>query len=249
MSSSSTTRRSRWAPNRPINAVVATITVTQPGLSLNYTFHDDNLRVQALTHRSAGAAHNERLEFLGDALLGMLVAEELYRNFPHADEGQLTRTRATLVNGETLAAIARELDLGAQLVLGEGELRSGGWRRDSILANALEALLGAIYLDGGLTACRTVIREIYANRLLLSDPMKAKKDAKTTLQEFLQQRQAALPRYETTSVEGPSHEQTFVVICHVQGLEEPVSASGSSRRRAEQAAARKALAGLRAAEA
>ncbi len=220
--------------------------MTGTPLELNYAFRDDQLRQRALTHRSAGAAHNERLEFLGDALLGMLVAEFLFERFPDADEGQLTRTRASLVNRDTLAGIARRLRLGEALVLGEGELKSGGWRRSSILANALEALLGAVYLDGGIDACRGVIHELYDDLFASVDPAVASKDPKTSLQEYLQGRQQSLPRYETTEVEGPSHEQTFTVTCHIDALAEPVTACGRSRRKAEQAAARAALHKLRA---
>ncbi len=217
-------------------------------LKLDYSFRDDGLRIQALTHRSAHSQHNERLEFLGDALLGMLVAENLYSHFPEADEGQLTRARAQLVNGETLAGIARSIDLGNQLVLGEGELKSGGWRRDSILANALEALLGAVYLDGGLEACRGVVRSLFAVHFSEVDPQRSAKDPKTALQEFLQGRQQELPRYETELVAGPSHDQTFTVTCHVECLSDPVSGRGNSRRKAEQAAARAAMLALKAVE-
>ncbi|MGE0486549.1 MAG: ribonuclease III [Gammaproteobacteria bacterium] len=215
--------------------------------SLDYTFDDGELCRRALTHRSAGARHNERLEFLGDALLGMIVAEYLFETFPTADEGQLTRTRAALVNRECLAELARGLALGEVLVLGEGEQKSGGWRRDSILANTLEALIGAIYLDGGFDSCRRVVRGIYADRLDQVDPGAAAKDPKTALQEFLQARRHDLPRYETTRVSGPPHEQIFTVSCHVDSLEAPVTAEGNSRRKAEQAAARAALRQLRSA--
>lgn len=208
---------------------------------LDYRFGDEDLFRQALTHRSAHARHNERLEFLGDALLGMLVAEFLFHAHPTADEGQLTRARAALVNRDSLADLARGMSLGDALILGEGEQRSGGWRRDSILANALEALIGAIYLDGGMDACRRVVRRLYADRLANLDPDSAAKDAKTTLQEFLQARQLDLPRYETTRVSGPAHAQVFTVTCHVDSLAAPVTAEGRSRRRAEQAAARDAL--------
>lgn len=211
------------------------------GPDFPHVFKDERLRQRALTHRSADAVHNERLEFLGDALLGMLVAELLFERFPAADEGQLTRTRATLVNRECLAEIARDLDLGAELVLGEGEMKSGGWRRDSILANTLEALLGAVYLDGGLEACRRVVLDLYADRLGEIDPLRADKDPKTALQEFLQGRRQELPRYETTSVNGPSHDQLFTVACHTPALPAPVVAHGRSRRKAEQAAARATL--------
>ncbi|MCB1749254.1 MAG: ribonuclease III [Gammaproteobacteria bacterium] len=213
--------------------------------SLDYNFDDGELCRRALTHRSAGARHNERLEFLGDALLGMIVAEYLFETFPDADEGQLTRTRAALVNRESLAELARGLALGDVLILGEGEQKSGGWRRDSILANTLEALIGAIYLDGGLEACRRVVRGIYTKRLDKLDPSAAAKDPKTALQEYLQARQRELPRYETTRVSGPPHEQVFTVTCHVDSLPAPVTADGNSRRKAEQAAARAALRQLR----
>jgi ribonuclease III len=208
---------------------------------LDYSFRDDALRRRALTHRSAEPEHNERLEFLGDALLGFIVAEHLYVSFPGADEGQLTRTRATLVNREALAELARELDLGTALVLGEGEQKSGGWRRDSILANALESLIGAIYLDGGLAACRNAVLGLFAERLAACDPGRAHKDPKTALQEYLQGRRHELPRYETVTVAGPSHQQLFTVRCHTSALPGPVVAQGPTRRKAEQAAARATL--------
>ena len=213
--------------------------------SLNYEFNDDELLRRALTHRSAHAGHNERLEFLGDALLGMVVAEYLFNQFPAADEGQLTRTRAALVNRDTLADIARTLDLGVDLVLGEGELKSGGWRRDSILANAFEAILGAIYLDGGLAACRGVILTALSSQLAEIDPARAHKDAKTALQEFLQSRRRELPHYQMMDISGPSHAQIFTVRCQTDALEQPVIAQGPSRRKAEQAAAEAALRLLR----
>ncbi|MCZ6892437.1 MAG: ribonuclease III, partial [Gammaproteobacteria bacterium] len=178
---------------------------------MDYEFNDDSLRVKALTHRSAGSDNNERLEFLGDALLGLITAQYLFEHFPAADEGELTRTRASLVNRDTLAEIARSLDLGNLLVLGEGEQKSGGWRRDSILANSLEALLGAIYLDGGMDVCRQAVETWFAEKLADVDPKSAAKDAKTALQELLQSRRLELPRYETTDISGPSHDQTFTV--------------------------------------
>ncbi len=208
---------------------------------IGHTFADPALARRALTHRSAQGEHNERLEFLGDALLGLIVAEHLYARFPSADEGQLTRTRAALVNRETLAAIARECDIGACIALGEGELKSGGWRRDSILANCVEALIGAVYLDAGMAACRALVERLYGERLLKCDPDHADKDAKTALQEFLQRRRQELPRYETTAVAGPSHDQLFTVSCHTEALPQPVVAQGRSRRKAEQAAARATL--------
>ncbi len=197
---------------------------------MDYEFNDDSLRVRALTHRSAGSDNNERLEFLGDALLGLITAQYLFEHFPAADEGELTRTRASLVNRDTLAEIARTLDLGNLLVLGEGEQKSGGWRRDSILANSLEALLGAIYLDGGMDVCRQAVETWFADKLADVDPKSAAKDAKTALQELLQSRRLELPRYETTDISGPSHDQTFTVACHTDALPEPVVAIGRNRR-------------------
>lgn len=208
---------------------------------LGYEFADQELLTRALTHRSVGARHNERLEFLGDALLGMIVAEYLYETYPEADEGQLTRTRATLVNRESLAETARGLALGNLIKLGEGELKSGGWRRDSILANAFEALLGAIYLDGGMPACRRSVLQVLEPRLAAIDADSAGKDPKTELQEFLQSRRLSLPEYKTMNISGPSHQQMFSVACQIETLDEPVVASGPSRRKAEQAAARAVL--------
>lgn len=213
--------------------------------TLGYRFADPDLCHQALTHRSARPHHNERLEFLGDAVLGMVITEYLFQAYPRADEGQLTRARASLVNRESLAALARAQHLGEHLVLGEGEQKSGGWRRDSILANALEALLGAIYLDAGYAACREVICRIYHQRLADFDLETSVKDAKTALQEYLQARQQALPRYETVHVSGPSHAQVFTVSCQVEELPQPVRAHGATRRKAEQAAARQVLDRLR----
>ena len=209
--------------------------------TLGYTFEDESLLTRALTHRSIGARHNERLEFLGDALLGMVVADYLFTTYPDADEGQLTRTRATLVNRESLADVARGLDLGDLIHLGEGELKSGGWRRDSILANAVEALLGAIYLDGGMEACRRTVLRLLESRLADIDPDSTSKDAKTALQEFLQSRRRCLPEYKTMDISGPAHQQIFTVSCLVDSLPEPVVANGPTRRKAEQAAARATL--------
>jgi ribonuclease-3 len=209
--------------------------------SREYQFQDPALLEQALTHRSSGAVHNERLEFLGDALLGFVIGDILYRRFPAADEGQLTRSRASLVNKRTLAAVARTMDLGPRIVLGEGEMRSGGWRRDSILANALEALVGAIYLDGGVDACRRQIAVWFEPMLAEADPENTGKDPKTRLQEFLQARSLSLPDYRNIEVSGPPHDQIFTVECHVEPLSDPVVAQGRSRRAGEQEAARKVL--------
>ena len=212
--------------------------------ALRYTFTDGALLTVALTHRSAGKPNNERLEFLGDAIIGFLVAEFLHQRFPEADEGQLTRTRASLVNRETLAGMARELDLGSVIALGEGEQKSGGWRRDSILANALEAVLAAIYLDGGMDAARLSLRDWYGERLLTVDPLATLKDSKTRLQEFLQQRRLPLPNYVMREVEGPPHAQSFTVVCTLETPPLSFEASGNSRRHAEQEAARLVLTAL-----
>lgn len=209
---------------------------------LDYEFNDPTLLAVALTHRSADPRHNERLEFLGDALLGFLIAEFLFRRYPDADEGQLTRSRASLVNKESLAAIARSLDLGSRIWLGEGELKSGGWRRESILANTLEAVVGAIFLDGGLDACRNALADWFHERLEAADPHHSGKDPKTELQEYLQSRKRPLPTYRTVEITGPPHKQLFKIECAVDGLEGSVVAEAHSRRRGEQEAARLALA-------
>ncbi len=211
----------------------------------DYQFKDKALLELALTHRSAGRNNNERLEFLGDALLDLVIAEYLFRNFAEADEGQLTRTRALLVNRQHLATVARRLQIPEKIQLGEGERKSGGWRRDSILANVLEAIIGAVYLDGGIDSCRICVERWFDQELKATDPTAALKDAKTTLQEYLQARNVALPQYAVADTCGPAHATTFIVICEVPAYSLKVEASGSSRRSAEQEAARKALAQLR----
>jgi ribonuclease-3 len=206
-----------------------------------YTFEDGELLSLALTHRSAAKNHNERLEFLGDAVLGMVVAEWLYLNFPNEPEGKLTRMRASLVKGDTLASLAKTAELGDLIQLGPGELKSGGHRRTSILADVVESLLGAIYLDAGLDACRDVILRLLQNRLNALDPNAHPKDAKTRLQEYLQSRKLPLPDYEVLSIEGKDHAQTFTVSCNIQSIKVKAQGAGASRRRAEQNAADKAL--------
>ena len=212
---------------------------------IGYTFSDQGLLEQALTHRSAGSPHNERLEFLGDAILNFVVAEVLFQRFVEAREGELTRLRASLVKGATLSALARELDLGAQLRLGSGELKSGGRGRDSILADAFEALVGAIYQDGGMEACRQFIGDTYAEILAAASLQRAVKDPKTRLQEWLQSRQLALPCYSVLVVEGGAHDQAFTVECRLDSLVITTRGYGGSRRKAEQDAAEKALAQLK----
>jgi len=211
---------------------------------LGYTFNDPDLLDQALTHRSVGSRNNERLEFLGDAILSFIVAELLYHAEPDAHEGRLTRLRAHLVRRETLARIARELELGDALRLGPGELKSGGRRRDSILADAFEGVIGAIYLDSGLASCRQVLDALYAERLIRAAQEVGLKDAKTRLQESLQGQGRALPQYAVVKLEGAAHDQSFTVECQVEGIPHPVKGTGSSRRKAEQDAASRALEAL-----
>ncbi|WP_420933339.1 ribonuclease III [Alteromonas sp. A081] len=209
--------------------------------AIGYTFKDVALLDQAFTHRSAAKQHNERLEFLGDAILGMIIGETLYKRFPEVPEGKLTRMRSTLVKGDTLAELAREASMGELLHLGPGELKSGGHRRSSILADAVEALLGAIYLDSGMEEVRNVIDRLWETRINRLDPHAHPKDNKTRLQEFLQGRKLPLPTYEVLSISGKDHAQVFQVSCTVENLAEPVKASGNSRRKAEQEAARLTL--------
>ncbi|NDV92161.1 ribonuclease III [Alteromonas sp. 345S023] len=209
--------------------------------AIGYTFSDVALLEQALTHRSAAKKHNERLEFLGDAILGMVIGETLYKRFPNVPEGKLTRMRSTLVKGDTLAELAREACMGELLLLGPGELKSGGHRRSSILADAVEALLGAIYLDSGMEAVRSVIDRLWESRIEKLDPNAHPKDSKTRLQEYLQGKKLPLPTYEVISITGKDHAQTFEVCCKVEGESTPVSATGNSRRKAEQEAARLTL--------
>ncbi len=208
---------------------------------LGYEPGDPGLFAAALTHRSATRPHNERLEFLGDAVLNLLVAEHLYRAFPDADEGDLSRLRARIVSREPLAEIAAELSLGEALQLGSGELKTGGFRRQSILADAFEAICGAVYLDGGVEAARRIIERLMEPRIAQLPAAAALKDAKTRLQEYVQSRGLPLPRYEVERTEGEAHEQTFWVVCEVQGLRRRASGQGSSRRRAEQEAAERVL--------
>lgn len=208
--------------------------------------HRPELITQALTHRSAGAGNNERLEFLGDALLGLVIAEELLQRLPEATEGELSRHRAALVNQDALAALARGLSLGDYLRLGAGELRTGGHTRDSILADAFEALLGAVYLDQGFAVARDLVLRLYAETLAETTSRQVRKDAKTRLQEWLQARRRALPEYDVLGVSGEQHAQQFTVRCRLTDAEPDAAPSatgtGSSRRRAEQQAAETLLA-------
>jgi len=212
--------------------------------ALGHAFADPALLKQALTHRSHSAQHNERLEFLGDAVLNFVVASLLFARFAHLDEGKLTRLRANLVKQPTLADIAASLGLSTQLRLGEGELKSGGFRRPSMLADALEAILGAIYLDAGFDAVARVIAGLYDTRLANLNPQTPSKDAKTGLQELLQARKLDLPVYQVVTTHGAAHDQTFEVACVIAALDVHVTAGGTTRRAAEQAAARLALEAL-----
>ncbi len=209
--------------------------------SFGHTFVDSRLCRQALTHRSAGGEHNERLEFLGDSVLNCSVARMLYDAHPDADEGALSRLRATLVSGETLGRIAGELDFGDYLRLGPGELKSGGFRRASILADALEAMVGAIFLDSGFDAAFSAVRQIIGARLSGLPEAESLKDAKTRLQEVLQARGLALPIYTLRATTGEPHAQSFAVTCEVPAFGLTASGEGVSRRRAEQMAAQHAL--------
>jgi len=214
----------------------------QRGDLIGHAFNDPGLLQQALTHRSAGTPNNERLEFLGDSIVNMMVAQALYERWPKADEGALTRARAELVREGALAVIARELHLGERLILGPGEMKTGGHRRDSILADALEAVVAAIYLDAGFAACRTVVLPWFtASMHALPATGKPEKDPKTRLQEWLQARQKALPLYELVSESGDDHAKTFRVRCAVTDPAVSTEGEGASRRLAEQQAAAAAL--------
>ena len=204
---------------------------------LGYRFNDPRLARQALTHRSHGTPHNERLEFLGDGVLNCAIASLLYERFPRLPEGHLSRLRANLVNQDSLFRLANHLDLGSCLLLGEGELKSGGFRRPSILADGLEACFGAVFLDGGFDAAADVIRKLYEPLVAELDPKALGKDPKTLLQELLQGRHLALPKYNVIEVRGEVHEQQFHVECLIPELGIRTEGQGPSRRSAEQLAA------------
>jgi ribonuclease-3 len=209
--------------------------------ALAYRFNREELINTALTHRSAGYPNNERLEFLGDALLSGIMAQALFERFPEAREGELTRLRSTLVKQETLVQVAQYLELGKYLQLGAGELKTGGGRRASILADAMEAIIGAIYLDGGNKICQTVVLQLWEEHLNNLSPKRIGKDPKTRLQEYLQSQQQPLPIYRVLTIDGAPHDQHFEVECIVPGLSKPTYGSGDSRRNAEQSAAAIAL--------
>lgn len=209
-----------------------------------HQFADPALLATALTHRSAGRAHNERLEFLGDAVVGLLVAEALYARFPNRTEGELTRLRAELVREGSLAAMARELDLGEHLRLGPGELKSGGWRRDSILADAFEALIGATWLDAGIDAARLALLPLLAPRIEALGDGRIPKDPKTSLQEWLQGRALPLPEYELVEAPGNDPLRTFAARCRLREPAFEAIGHGTSRRAAELDAAAQVLLAL-----
>ncbi len=211
---------------------------------IGYVFQDESLIQLALTHRSKGNTNNERLEFLGDSIVNFTIAEALYRKFPQAKEGKLSRLRADMVRGTTLAEIARDFDLGEFLLLGSGELKSGGYNRESILADVVEAIIGAIYMDTGMDAVQERILSWYKSRLDNLSEDAVVKDAKTRLQEHLQKSQHRLPKYDVVEISGQAHDQKFKVSCRVEKLPEVTMGIGSSRRFAEQSAAEKALKAL-----
>ncbi|VAW81114.1 Ribonuclease III [hydrothermal vent metagenome] len=208
---------------------------------LNYVFNDKNLLAMALTHRSVGKSNNERLEYLGDSILNFVVAEELYKRFVDAREGDLSRLRSWLVNGDRLAEIAQALNLGEFLALGPGELKTGGHRRASILEDALEAIIGAVYLDSDFILCRKFILSLYTHKLQDIPTVDELKDPKTRLQEYLQARKAPLPDYAVDDISGEQHSRIFKVSCTVTGLKSPTFGIGGSRRKAEQESAKQAL--------
>lgn len=211
-----------------------------------YRFEQEELLRQALTHRSFSRGdNNERLEFLGDSILGLIISRQIYARFGEASEGKLSRMRAALVKKQTLAEISRSIDLGAHLRLGGGELKSGGHRRESILADALEAIIAAVYLDGGDAAAEGVVLRLYQDRLDALDETMHLKDAKTRLQEYLQSRKMNLPDYSVDETSGQAHEQTFTVSCNLAELGLHSVGRGSSRKQAEQEAARDMLARLK----
>lgn len=204
---------------------------------LGYTFHNVKLLKKALTHRSSDDENNERLEFLGDSIVNFIIAEVLYHEYPHAQEGALSRWRATLINREALGNLARQFEMGRFLILGYGELKSGGGERQSILSCAMEAIIGAIYLDGGFEAVQERVLHWFKPYVKALSHASHHKDPKTLLQEYLQSHRLPLPIYKVESVEGKAHQQTFIVSCAVDEVAQKAIGKGTSRRRAEQHAA------------
>ncbi|MCW9012224.1 MAG: ribonuclease III [Gammaproteobacteria bacterium] len=208
---------------------------------LGYQFSATDLLQDALTHRSASSRNNERLEFLGDSILNFVIAAELYDRYPDASEGDLSRVRASLVNKDGLAIVARDLNLGEWLILGSGELKSGGYRRNSILADTVEAIFGAVYLDAGFDTCKEMILRLYQNQIHNVPDLSLLKDPKTRLQELLQSRKLALPVYEVKEVTGKAHQQNFKIVCQIESLLINTQGQAGSRRKAEQLAAEQAI--------
>jgi ribonuclease-3 len=208
--------------------------------AIGHRFKDADLLLRALTHRSFSSAHNERLEFLGDSVVNCAVALQLYRKFPDLTEGELSRLRASLVSQPSLAAVARTVDLGSYLRLGEGELKSGGASRPSMLADAVEAVIGAVFLDAGFDAASAAVEVLFREPLQTIDPHTTGKDPKTLLQEYLQGRRLPLPQYSVVATRGEAHEQVFEVSCEIAQLNIRAGGEGTSRRSAEQEAARAA---------
>jgi ribonuclease-3 len=208
---------------------------------IGYSFNDAALLNEALTHRSYAAINNERLEFLGDGILNFVIADELFKLYPDVQEGDLSRLRANLVNKDSLAEIANQLKLGEVIKLGSGELKSGGFRRPSILADAVESILGAVYCDGGFDSCRDLIVRLYASKLASPTDLQSLKDPKTQLQELLQSRSFDLPDYQVINITGQAHAQMFQVKCYIEKMNIEVTGEGKSRRKAEQVAAEKAI--------
>lgn len=211
---------------------------------LGHDFKNESLLVQALTHRSHAGQNNERLEFLGDGVLNFIIASQLYHRFPKLAEGDLSRLRAQLVKEPTLSQISIGLNIGDALRLGEGELKSGGWRRPSVLADALEAIVGAVFLDAGFAAAEAMVGRLFSNLLDQIDPKAIGKDPKSLLQEYLQGRKMDVPEYHLLGIEGEAHCQTFRIQCTIPKLNVSTQGEGSSRRIAEQQAAKLAYAGL-----
>ena len=207
---------------------------------IHYTFNDPSFMIMALTHRSFSSQHNERLEFLGDSVLSFLIANELYKRFPRIDEGDLSRLRAQLVKESSLSMIATSMGLGDFIRLGEGELKSAGWRRPSILADTFESIIGAIYLDGGIEPTHEFVLRFFETQLNEIDPKLIQKDPKTLLQELLQSKKSDLPIYTVVSIEGEAHSQTFTIECIIKKSNIKTQGVGNSRRIAEQEAASKA---------
>lgn len=219
---------------------MSVIALTKLESALGYTFNDKSLLKTALTHRSKSKRNNERLEFLGDALLETIISDRLYRDKPKASEGDLTRLRATLVRGKTLSELAELLCIKDYMIVGSGELRSGGYQRESTVADALEAIFAAIYLDSDFLTCQSVVTTIFNNKIKALPDAQVLKDAKTKLQEFIQSNEAAeLPAYELLSIDGPDHAKTFTVRCLALGHD--ATASASSKKKAEQQAAKQIL--------